>query len=83
MCGYNPFYWYEQQLDNDFIEQKRKDAEMLKTIPKEELKKLVKSFDDAELKIVFEVCQDCKDKEMEEAIKQECKERGNEWILQN
>lgn len=79
----NNLQWYEQQLDNDFIEQKRKDAEMLKDKSKDELKELVKSFSEAELKIAFELSQDCNNKEMEETIRQECNERGKEWILQN
>jgi hypothetical protein len=79
MCGYNPFYWYEQKLDNDFIEQKRKDAEMLKDIPVKEFMELVKGFTELELKIVFDLSYEWHDEEMIKAVKQEYKKRGLAW----
>ena len=80
MCGYNSFYWYEQKLDNEFKEQKRKDAEMLKDIPIKEFVSMVKDFTELELKIVFDLSYEWHDEEMVKAVKQEYKKRGLAWI---
>ena len=75
----NNLYWYEKDLDNEFKEQKRKDAEMLKDIPIKEFMKLVKDFTELELKIVFDLSFEWHDEEMIKAVKQEYKKRGLAW----
>lgn len=76
----NNLYWYEQQLDNEYIEEKRKDAEeMLKDIPIKEFMELVKGFTELELRIVFDLSYKWQDEEMIKAVKQEYKKRGLAW----
>lgn len=79
MCGYDPFKWYEQDLDNEFEEQKRKDAVMLKDIPIKEFAKIVKDFTELELKIVFDLSYEWHDEEMIKILKNEYRKRGLAW----
>lgn len=79
MCGFEPFKWYEQELDNEFVEQKRKEAEMLKDIPIKEFVSIVKDFTALELKIVFDLSYGWHDEEMIKILKNEYKKRGLAW----
>lgn len=80
MCGYNPFYWYDRELDNEYIEEMKKEAEtMLKDVPIKEFVRLMQQFTELELKIVFDLSYKWHDEEMIKAVKQEYKKRGLAW----
>jgi hypothetical protein len=75
----NNLQWYEQDLDNEFEEQKRKEAVMLKDIPIKEFAKIVKDFTELELKIVFDLSYEWHDEEMIKILKNEYRKRGLAW----
>lgn len=80
MCGYNPFYWYDRELDNEYIEEMKKEAKtMLKDVPIKEFVRLMQQFTELELKIVFDLSYKWHDSEMIKAVKQEYKKRGLAW----
>lgn len=80
MCGYNPFYWYDRELDNEYIEEMKKEAEtMLKDVPIKEFVRLMQQFTELELKIVFDLSYEWHDEEMICAVKKEYKRRGLAW----
>lgn len=80
MCGYDPFYWYERELENQYIEELKKEAEiMLKDIPIKRFIELMKDFTELELKIVFDLSYKWHDEEMIKAVKQEYNKRGLAW----
>lgn len=75
----NNLQWYEQDLDNEFEEQKRKEAVMLKDIPIKEFASIVKDFTELELKIVFDLSYEWHDEEMIKILKNEYRKRGLAW----
>lgn len=80
MCGYDPFYWYDIQLCNQYKADLEKEAEMmLKDIPIKRFIELMKDYTELELKIVFDLSYKWHDEEMIKAVKQEYKKRGLAW----
>ena len=79
MSSYNQFYWYDRQLDSEYIEEKEKEGQMFRDLPITEFIEMVSKVTDLELRLLFNISYEWHDEQMSDALKKEFRKRGLAW----